>query len=64
MSIFKKEDVVGARFDTGGGGVEIVCEECMTKEDWEELEQEEIIDREEKEKDDDLYFCDRCKKQF
>ena len=64
MSIFKKEDAVGARFDTGGGGVEIVCEECMTKEDWKGLEQEEIIDREEKEKDDDLYFCDRCKKQF
>ncbi len=42
-------------------GNEIVCDECITDEESQNLTQDEIITQDEIENDDGFFFCDRCK---
>lgn len=58
MGCYKEEDIVGLRLES-----EIVCMECRTDEDWDQMTEEEVITQEETEGD-VIYFCDQCKKRI
>jgi hypothetical protein len=59
MGIIKDEDIVGYRL-----GEQIVHPQCATPDELNELEEDMLITEHEIEKDDDLWFCDRCRKQM
>jgi hypothetical protein len=60
MGIIKKEEIRGYRT-----GSEIVCLECITDQDQNQIDEESsYIMNSEVDDSDDLYFCDRCKKQL
>ncbi|MBU2646675.1 hypothetical protein KKI24_18345 [bacterium] len=57
MSIINTEDIVGIYTED----YQFKCCECMTKEDWDSLTQENVIPRKTVEEDDDkVFFCDIC----
>ncbi len=57
MPIVDKEDIVGY-FNTNQ---DVICVDCMTVSDWDNLNPEKILLRHEVENDDDrIYFCDEC----
>ena len=57
MGFYKNEDIVGYRV-----GEEMVCDECITEDEMDALEEGDLIL--ESNKEDGYYFCDRCKKQI
>jgi hypothetical protein len=61
MGYVKNGDIVAFRV-----GEEIVCAQdgCMTKEEMEAWEEEDIICQREVENSDGYFFCDRCKKRI
>lgn len=59
MAFIKKDDIVGFRFDS-----EVVCTDCVTQEDLQDLKQHNIITEDEVEQADGHFFCDRCKEEI
>jgi hypothetical protein len=59
MAVIKAEDVMGYII-----GEQCVCWDCIDKSEKEEISQNDIITRDAVENGDELYFCDRCKKQI
>ena len=59
MGFVKNEEIRGYQFDN-----EVVCSDCATKQDLEELKEDEILTEDDIEKSDGTYFCDRCKKEI
>lgn len=59
MAKIAKEDVAGVQVDE-----ELVCAECLTVEELSSVELEKILLVGTVEEGEDLYFCDRCKKQL
>ncbi|UCG12447.1 MAG: hypothetical protein JSU72_18485 [Deltaproteobacteria bacterium] len=53
-------DIVGLIDSTRG---EIICKDCLAEEERENIPDEETIKRDNI-KTDDVYICDRCKKQL
>ncbi len=59
--IIEKDSIVGMRTEDGS----IVCSEHMTNEQWNNMKSEQIILRDDLEKDPDkIYFCDECDEQL
>jgi hypothetical protein len=59
MAKIKREDMIGAYI-----GEELICVECLTEEEDQKLEENQIFTEDERDKTDDFFFCDRCKKQL
>lgn len=59
MGTVKIEDIVGYRI-----GGELVCDECVQKGETDDLEENDYITGDELEKEDEIFFCDRCKKKL
>jgi hypothetical protein len=60
MGVIKNEEIRGYQFYDGRFG-EIVCLDCVTQEDLEDLQEDEILTEYDLEQGDFTYFCDRCK---
>jgi hypothetical protein len=59
MGRIKKEDIAAYQLDQ-----ELVCNERLTADEaGKELTEDQIITQADLEKEDDLAFCDRCKKE-
>jgi hypothetical protein len=56
MSVIKTEEIAGANI-----GNETVCVDCMTKDDWKNLTESQVILDEDLGDPEEIYFCDRCK---
>jgi len=56
MGRYLTEDIVGLHLNNGV----ITCQECSTKEEWADMTENEII----VENEEEVVFCDRCKKQL
>ena len=59
MGFIKGDEIRGYRFDQG----QIVCRECARGEDLKDVVEEDVLTDHEVDGD-DLWFCDRCKKQL
>jgi Zn finger protein HypA/HybF involved in hydrogenase expression len=57
MGIHKIEDIVAINDQNG----KVKCLDCMEKNDWDDLKEEEIISVRNIENDEIVYFCDSCK---
>lgn len=58
--IYSQEEICGIELEEG-----IVCAECWTDEEFDDLEQNQIITEKDIEHaSDSLYFCDRCNKRL
>ena len=60
MGMIKEEEIIGYRFENG----EIVCNECVTKEEIDNASEDEILIENDREGGTIRYFCDRCKKEL
>jgi len=60
MAVFKSGDIAGKKDSEG----RITCRECMSIEEFNELERDEIIKQADLQKTDDTYFCDECEKRL
>ena len=61
MGMVRQEDIVAIWWDEN----QIVCSECLSNDDWDNLKEDQIITSGDIERDEEtLYFCDRCKKQI
>lgn len=58
MSHIKGEEVRGYQFKD-----ELVCLDCVEKDELKEITEDEILTESEMDED-DYYFCDRCKEQL
>ncbi len=58
MGIIKNEDLAMARVEE-----QLVCQNCLTKEELSELKEGDIVTQDEIDKTDDFYFCDRCERR-
>ena len=56
MARYQKEDILGLHFNSGL----VVCSECSTEDEWTKMTEDQIIT----ENEDEVVFCDRCKKQL
>jgi len=55
-----KDEVIAKRDHEG-----IICSDCMTAADWEDISPNEILTLDDIERDDDkLFFCDKCGKRL
>ncbi len=59
MGVHKNEDVIGYRI-----GEEVVCRDCVSKEEADNVEEEDLILESEEANNDDLIFCNRCNKKI
>ena len=59
MAVIKEEDIVGYDF-----GDETVCTDCVTEEEDDEAEFDEIITEDDLEKKDERVFCNRCNERI
>lgn len=59
MGVIKADDIIGYFI-----GQECVCCDCASKEEEAEASLDEIITLDMVESGDEIYFCDRCKKQI
>jgi hypothetical protein len=60
MGTVKKGDIAGIWLDP-----EIVCAECISDDERDNLKEDQIITQDQIYRDDEtLYFCDRCKRKF
>ena len=59
MAKFKQDEIIGYCIDN-----ETICFDCITKEERNDLTQDQILTEEEAAKDDDIIFCDRCEKRI
>lgn len=57
MTYIKNEDIIGYRV-----GEDTVCPDCIKKEELDEIGLDDIIANNDREEG--IYFCDRCKKQI
>ena len=65
MGIIKRDDIRGYHFNFWDQfNVEMVCTGCVTKEDLEGLEPDEIITERDIDRTDDKYCCDRCNREL
>ncbi len=60
MAVFKSDNIAGKQDSQG----RITCRECMSIEEFNELEQDEIIKQSDLASSDDTYFCDECEKRL
>jgi NAD-dependent SIR2 family protein deacetylase len=56
MSRYANEDILGLHLNNGG----VTCEECSTETEWADMTEDEII----VENEEEVVFCDRCKKKL
>lgn len=63
MPVFNDEEIVCYRLSHVSIGKEIVCKKCITNEELQNLEADDIVTQDEI-ADDELYFCDRCKQRI
>ncbi len=61
MAKIKVEDIVGLRIIPRG---DIVCWDCLSEEERQDFNEDDVIMADETESDDEIYFCDRCKKRM
>lgn len=61
MAIFEFNEVAGIIVKRGTGK-EILCKDCASDEDWDNALQDDIITYDQA--NEDLYFCDQCKKRL
>ena len=59
MGIIKNEDLVAYRI-----GEQLVCADCYNEAEDGEISEENILTEGELKRDEETYFCDRCKKQI
>ncbi len=59
MGVHKNEDVIGYQI-----GEEVVCCDCASKEEADNVEESGLMLEFEVANNDDLIFCDRCKKRI
>jgi len=65
MGIVKIKGIKGYQFFGGTPTeTEIVCPECITKEELENIHEHEILEAEDLEQGDWIYFCDRCRERI
>ena len=58
MGLIHAPDVVGLWVSKG----KIACRDCWTKEEFEKAKEDDFITQNEVEDEEEIYFCDRCKK--
>ncbi len=58
MGDYKAEDIVALQL-----AGEIACEDCLTEDEWKNMSENEIITRDQLEEE-QVVFCDRCKKRL
>lgn len=63
MATVRKDEIRGYIF-CDGRKTEIVCIDCATMEDVEDLRREEVLDTDILENSGFKYFCDRCEKEI
>ena len=56
MARYEDEDILGLHFNSGV----VVCRECCTEKEWEDMTEDQIV----VENEEEVVFCDRCKKKF
>ena len=56
MARYQDEDILGLCFRDG----RVACRECCTEKEWEDITEDEILIENEEE----IRFCDRCKRKF
>ena len=56
MSRYSTEDILGLQFRDGT----VSCIECATQNEWKQMTEDEII----LEDDEEMVFCDRCKRRL
>ena len=59
MGIVKGDDVAGYRIDG-----ELVCGNCIDNSELREITVDQVITREECDRQEDFFFCDRCREQL
>ena len=59
MGTIKQDEIRGIHVSG-----EVLCSNCATDEEMKNVKEEEIISENMAEKDDTLYFCDRCKERL
>lgn len=59
MGVIDNEDMRGAYV-----GEEVVCQNCLTELEREQLKEDRVITPEDIEDEDKTFFCDRCKKRL
>ncbi|MGB7296808.1 MAG: hypothetical protein WBC70_14580 [Candidatus Aminicenantales bacterium] len=59
MGTIRRVEIVAASIDEW-----LICEKCITKEEWDALTEDDFVLESERDKTDDLMFCDRCKKRI
>ncbi|MGA2977312.1 MAG: hypothetical protein ABSF77_18550 [Spirochaetia bacterium] len=64
MGIIRTEDILAYRVGNYNSNSEIVCLECVSDDESNEATEETFILRDEIERSEELYFCDRCKKRI
>jgi hypothetical protein len=63
MAVIKNEEIRGYQFYDARFS-EIVCLDCVTQEDLEDLKEGNILTEQELENSDYRYFCDRCEEEI
>jgi hypothetical protein len=63
MGILPKDYILAVWHGTDPNA-ELVCAECLIKEEWDNISLDTALVTEGNRDDDTLYFCDRCKKQI
>jgi hypothetical protein len=58
MGVYDLSEIVAAHTDEG-----VLCSDCMTSEQWEDLSEDRILTEKYLEGD-EVYFCDKCRKQL
>ncbi len=61
MGIYQDAEIVALRV---GETRQVTCRECATSQQWSDMTEEDIITRQNLEKEDFIYFCDTCKKKL
>jgi|APFre7841882654_1041346.scaffolds.fasta_scaffold02753_9 hypothetical protein len=64
MGIIKIKEIKGYQFFGGTPTeTELVCSECISEEEFENIHEHEILEAEDLEQG-EMYFCDRCKERI
>jgi len=60
MGTIKRDDIVAAWIDG-----KLVCKKCIIQEEWDILkDKDDFVLKSDRDKTDDLMFCDRCEERF
>ncbi len=60
MSIIKNDDIIAVTKHNGS----ILCKDCISSEEWNNLNESQILTTEYAEKEEMLVFCDQCKQKL